>query len=285
MIKWKKSFPRRGGRFALAGALVRRYVRHGVGRSAAALTYYLVFAAFGLLAVFSRALGAAGAERAELLGALEQVLPADVVALSRWYLQRMGAAPEGSWWSMTVLSLWFPLRASSCLLWAAERALGGGKRPRRWLRTALFTLWLLLSMSTSLALSAAGRAVLTALGNLLGLSPQVSALADAARYAVPAAVMFVTMWLLYSLAAERPQPPSRTAPAIALSLAVWLAASALFSFYVEHVADYTRLYGAVSAVVVSLLWLYLTAVVLIMGAELLGALRRQNDAAKKNQQS
>jgi membrane protein len=48
-----------------------------------------------------------------------------------------------------------------------------------------------------------------------------------------------------------------------------------FSYYVEHLADYTRLYGSVTAVVVTLLWLYMSAMVLILGAELNAVLRRK----------
>lgn len=280
MIKWKNQLTSRQGALGLIGELTGRYVRHGVGRSAAALTYYLVFAAFGLLAVFSRVLGTSGVGAEELLSALAQFLPSDVVELSGWYLRRISGESVGSWWSMAVLTVWFPLRASSCLLWAAERALGSGKRPRRWLRTAVFTLWLLVSMSIALALSAAGQAVLTVLLDLLGLTEELAGIAFAARYAVPAAVMFVTVWLLYRLAAGRPQKFTAAAPGIAVSLAVWLAASAIFSFYVEHIADYTRLYGAVSAVVVSLLWLYMTSAVLIMGAEFNEALSRRRKQRK-----
>ena len=280
MIKWKNQLTARQGLLGLIGELTGRYVRHGVGRSAAALTYYLVFAAFGLLAVFSRVLGASGVGEEDVLSALERFLPSDVAELSGWYLRRVSGGTTGSWWSMTVLTVWFPLRASSCLLWAAERALGSGKRPRRWLRTAVFTLWLLVSMSVALTLSAVGRAVLAVLPELFGLREELAWLAAAARYVVPAAVMFVTLWLLYRLADGRSGKGTGTVPGIVASLAVWLAASAIFSFYVEHIADYTRLYGAVSAVVVSLLWLYMTSAVLIMGAELSGALGRRKKRGK-----
>ena len=46
-----------------------------------------------------------------------------------------------------------------------------------------------------------------------------------------------------------------------------------FSFYVEHFANYSVIYGALGAVVVLLIWLYMTAVILILGAELNAALQ------------
>jgi len=44
---------------------------------------------------------------------------------------------------------------------------------------------------------------------------------------------------------------------------------------VEHVAQYTQLYGSIATVVVTLLWLYMSSAVLIMGAELNAVLRRK----------
>lgn len=46
-----------------------------------------------------------------------------------------------------------------------------------------------------------------------------------------------------------------------------------FSFYVEHFANYSVIYGTLEAVIVLLMWLYMTAVILILGAELNAALQ------------
>jgi membrane protein len=54
---------------------------------------------------------------------------------------------------------------------------------------------------------------------------------------------------------------------------LWLAGSALFSLYVSHVASYDRTYGSLGAVVILLLWLWLTCFTVLLGAALNGALR------------
>jgi membrane protein len=48
---------------------------------------------------------------------------------------------------------------------------------------------------------------------------------------------------------------------------VWLVGSVLFSIYVDHFSSYNQTYGALAGVVVLMLWLYLTAYVVLMGAE------------------
>ena len=62
---------------------------------------------------------------------------------------------------------------------------------------------------------------------------------------------------------------------------MWLVLSFLFSYYVENITRYSVIYGALGAVVVLLLWLYLASVMLIMGAEfnsVLMVLRKQHTA-------
>ena len=51
-----------------------------------------------------------------------------------------------------------------------------------------------------------------------------------------------------------------------------MALSVLYSLYVDNFADYSLLYGSIGTVIVLMIWLYLSAVTLIMGAELNGTL-------------
>ena len=62
-------------------------------------------------------------------------------------------------------------------------------------------------------------------------------------------------------------------PGALAALVSWLAFSAGFSFYVENIANYSVLYGALGGVVVLLLWLYATGMVFVLGAELNHALQ------------
>jgi membrane protein len=59
----------------------------------------------------------------------------------------------------------------------------------------------------------------------------------------------------------------RVLPGAALGAAVWLVASWLFSFYTSRFGTYNRVYGSLSAIVVLLFWLYITALVVLLAAE------------------
>ena len=56
------------------------------------------------------------------------------------------------------------------------------------------------------------------------------------------------------------------------SLAGWVILNWAYAFYVNNIAHYSALYGSIGAVIVLLVWLNLSAIVLIMGAEMNGTL-------------
>ena len=75
--------------------------------------------------------------------------------------------------------------------------------------------------------------------------------------------------IIYRYAPSRNQPRWRWVSwGAAAATLLWIAGSALFSIYVDRVASYNKTYGSLGAVVVLLMWLWLTAYAVLLGAEL-----------------
>jgi membrane protein len=88
---------------------------------------------------------------------------------------------------------------------------------------------------------------------------------------------------IYFLAPNRDTPRwVWVSPGGILAAVIWLAASLGFSFYVSRFGTYDETYGPLAGVVVLLLWLYLTALAVVLGGELNAELERQS-AARKGQ--
>ena len=264
--------------------LVRRYFRHEVGRSAAALTYYLVFAAFPFLVFLRALLTVLGAEAESVLHELGRFLPEDVQRLARSYLDYVSRSGSGRLlWVSLIFTVWFPVRATLCLLDAIRRAFGVPRRRglRQQGRTLLFTLWLVVTLVAAAILIALGRQVLQYLTGQGLVSRQMAEMWNVLRFSLLALVLFAALAVLYMLALGQRKPLREVAAGVGASLAAWLGVSVAFSVYVEHLADYTRLYGSITAVVVTLLWLYISATVLIMGAELNAVVRRKAPQRKE----
>lgn len=259
--------------------LLRRYYLHDVGRDSAALTYYLLFTLFPLMVFVSTLLGILDLDVASITQVLGQLVPGDVVSVLEAYLEYVSANVNRQllWFSL-IFSIWFPMRATSCLLHSLRKAFGLGP-PRKvflyQLGVFLFTIWLILTIGLTLLLAVVGRRALEFISALVTLPTGFVELWSYLRFIVLGVVMFLLLTVLYMLAQGQRRPLKEVVPGVATSLAAWMALSMAFSYYVENFSNYSVLYGSIATVVVLLLWLYMSGTVLIMGAELSAVLLRR----------
>ena len=146
---------------------------------------------------------------------------------------------------------------------------------RKFLRLRGLALALTIGAVVVLALTLAGILAPNALDDS-GAVGTVRAVLLVVRWLVLAAVAMVALSLLYRWAPDRDAPRWRWAsPGAVLATVVAVAASIGFSIYTANFGSYNETYGALGAVVVLMLWLYITAYAVILGAELNCELERQ----------
>ncbi len=98
-----------------------------------------------------------------------------------------------------------------------------------------------------------------------------------ARWPLLALVVLIVLALLYRYGPCRRSAQWRwVTVGSVFATALWLAVSAGFSFYVSHFANYDRTYGSLGAVVVLLIWLYLSFYIVLLGAEVNAELELQS---------
>jgi membrane protein len=98
------------------------------------------------------------------------------------------------------------------------------------------------------------------------------------RFPMLAILAFLGIAALYRLAPDRRRPAwdfSRAGTILASLL--WLAGSAAFSFYASYFGSYDRTYGSLGAVAIMLVWLYVTAYTILVGAALNGQILRDDN--------
>jgi membrane protein len=84
--------------------------------------------------------------------------------------------------------------------------------------------------------------------------------------------------LLYWAAPNVKQPGFRwISPGSMLAVVIWLIASAGFAFYVSNFSDYNKTYGSLGGVIVFLVWLWISNVAVLLGAEFDAELQRERD--------
>lgn len=250
---------------------------HGVGKSAAALTYYLLFAMFPLLVFVSNLLGLLDLDIASISKTLLPIMPDDVVNLLEAYLYYVtDNSSQAMLWFSLVFTVWFPFRAVKSLMDDVRIAYQLGKPPRPVfyaIRQFLFTVIFLAIIIVLFLLAVLGRRFVSTVTNWLGLEGilQIPAvllnLWQYLRFILLAAIMFGILGLLYVVSQDRKRSAKAILPGIAIAMTAWLIVSIGFSVYVENFANYSVIYGTLGAVIVLLMWLYMTSFILILGAE------------------
>jgi membrane protein len=136
----------------------------------------------------------------------------------------------------------------------------------------LLTIGAIVVVILTLALIAVVPAILDDLG--LGSAGELAA--RYGRWPVLALLVAVAIAVLYRYAPDRKNPRWRWVSwGAVLAVALWLVGSAGFSFYVSNFGKYNETYGSVGAVIVLLLWLFLSSFVVLLGAEVDAEIERQ----------
>ncbi|MFB4195629.1 YihY/virulence factor BrkB family protein [Streptomyces carpaticus] len=248
--------------------------RDDIDHWAAALTYYTVLAIFpGLLVALSvMSLTFPGAAP-ELIGHVTALVPANSRGDVHRALLDLADQRQAAWLLIVVATVSSVVSAYNYLsvFRRVQHAMHGVEDHRpawrhihRTLLTALGLLGLLIVSATALILT--GGAVRT-LGRALGTGEAVAAGWSALKWPLLMVLVAGLVLILFRTGPPAGRAPGRGAAGGALAVVLWLGASAAFALYASHVSTYNRLYGPLAGVIVFLVWLWLTNLSLLAGAQ------------------
>ncbi|SMC41365.1 YihY/virulence factor BrkB family protein [Papillibacter cinnamivorans] len=266
-----KSFPpvNPAGRFYIR--LLKRYWSDNVGPTAAALAYYFLFSFFPFLVFVSMLLGYLNLPLESVTRELRGILPGDVIDIIRLYVEYVTRERSESLLVFgLVFTLYFPSRAVDYLMVSVNRAYRVAERRSFLAHQAvvlLYTLFLVAVIFISLALLTVGPVVLSYLARIFHFPGGFVRGWNYIRFLILGCLLFAALAVLYHTAPKRKMPLGAVLPGVCVSLVSWLAISAGYALYVERIALYSAVYGSVGTVIVLLIWLYFSALTLIMGAE------------------
>jgi membrane protein len=255
-----------------------RFQHDSMTQWAAALTYYSLLSLFPALLFAVAVLGYFGeqalvtdaADYLKTAGAPPETVDAITKALESAQSQRGTAA--GALVVGLATSLWGATGAFGSAgaalneIWRVEEGRGIVKHK---LNNLLWTLALLVLMLITFVLVFLGGELASDVLGLIGLGDNVATIWAFARW--PAALlsaMLVYAVVYYAAPNVEIRHWQYITPGAAFGVPAWILASAAFFVYVSELATYSATYGAFAAVVILLIWLWLTNVVLLFGAEL-----------------
>lgn len=241
---------------------------------------------FGLLALFP-ALAAAVAlyglitDPTTVSAHLDQLAgfaPEQVRMLLSEQLQRITAATDTSLGIGAIvallIALWSAGKGVKSLMTALDVAYDE-RENRGFFKLNFTALSLTLAMLIAVPLSLAAVAVLPALVDRLPVPDVVATAARWLRWPLLAVVAAGAVALLYRFGPARSTPrPPISWPGAVVATVLWLIASALFSWYVSSFGSYDQTYGSVAALAVVMMWFWLSALAVLIGAEINAELER-----------
>ncbi|HLI20498.1 MAG TPA: YihY/virulence factor BrkB family protein [Stellaceae bacterium] len=207
------------------------------------------------------------------VNSLVGVLPADVVQILTSFLKLLAAKPQTTLGLRLILgllvALWSAQSAASSVSSALDAAYEQ-QETRGYMRFQIAALFLAVcSFVFALAALLLFAVTPVVLYWMLPTADGVRTVISILRW--PLLTVFVALAIAgiyrFTPARDAEERPSG-AWGVILTTAVWIGSSALFALYVSKVASYDVSYGPLGAVVVLLLWLYIAAFVVLLGAEL-----------------
>lgn len=252
--------------------LVKRYIKHFVGANCASMAYYLMFSIFPLLISVSAILGKYSLN-VSTDSTLSLLIPSSVIDIYNSYIEH--AISNRSTllivWGL-VFGIYFLTRAVHCITRATKRAYGVSERNSS-LRYAVLligrTIFFIALILILLAVIVVGTDALYSLSlvfSFLG-SGAIEAW-NFLRFILLAAVMlFILNSVFYSLPGKV-ITRKQALPGTFGALILWLLFSLAFAYYVSNLSNFSFFYGSIGTIIVLLLWIYMSSMSIIMGAEL-----------------
>lgn len=252
-----------------------RFGEVGLTDRAAALAYYGFLSLFPALIVAVALLALFGSypeTYRSIMDTLRDAAPGEAVNTVDSALRNVlrGRGAEG----LLGLGLVFSFITASGAVGASIRALEAINQTREsasFVRSNLTRIWLTLAL---MGLLGVALVALLIAGPLFGSISEAAGLGDTGRtvvsllrYPLGFAALLAALLLLYTLGpAGTRRRPIEHLPGAVLAALLWIVASLLFSFYVSNFGSYDKTYGTLGAVIVLLVWIYVGAIAVLMGA-------------------
>jgi membrane protein len=240
---------------------------------AAQLAYYFILALFpALIVVVAVASFFPRSTLQDALAALAPFTPAEALSLIRTQLDAILASEQSGLLTVGVLgALWSSSAALTAIIDTLNRAYDL-EETRPWWKVRLLaiglTIGLALFVLTAFTLVVAGPELARLAADRFGLASIVATVWIVIQWPVVLALVAFGVALIYYFAPDADQDWVFITPGSALATLLWLGASLGFRFYVQNFSDYNATYGALGGAVLLLLWLYVSALAVLVGAEL-----------------
>lgn len=248
---------------------------------AAGVTFYGLLAIFPAITAFVSLYGlvADPGTVAEQLSAAEGMLPGGAIEVVRDQVTRISTGNETKLGFAFVIGLGLSAWSANAGVKAVFDALNvayGEDEKRSFLRLNLTSLTFTLGILVFAVLAIGAVAAIPVMLDYLYLGNATEWLIWLGRWPALIGILMIGLAALYRFGPSRDDAQWKwVSPGAIFASVAWLLGSVLFSWYVASFEDYNKTYGALGAVIALLMWMWLSATIILVGAELNSEAERQ----------
>ena len=266
-------------------ALASRAIDDDIDALAAQLTYYLLLSFFPFLLLLLSMLGYSALESKDVLIYLSQIMPKNSFDLIYTTVIDVFDSSSGNLLSISIIGLiWSGSSGFRAIIKALNKAYDEEETRPYWkiaTISILFMVGLALAIIASVALLVFGEMIGGVITNRFNLSGDFILSWDIMRYIVTLGAMIFIFAALYHFTPCRRLTWREVIPGAIFTTVGWLISSLGFAYYVNNFNNYSSVYGGIGAVIVLMLWLYITSIIILLGGEINAHLAFQKEGKQK----
>ena len=248
---------------------------------ASQLAYYLILSFFPFLIFVMTVIGASTLDSMEILEGLSTILPSSVFELvSSIVTEVVNNQYKGLIGVSIVVAIWTASSGFRAVIKGVNKA-HDIKETRSYIKRSIiaiiFTFALALIIALTLAMLVFGDLIGGYIVSIVPFHRAIKFLWNILRYIIIISVMIGTFAVIYRYTPAKKIKWRQVFPGSIVSTIGWILASLAFAFYVNNFSNYSRLYGSLGAVFILMTWIYITSMILILGAEINSVLILRNN--------
>jgi membrane protein len=272
----------------LLRTIARNVWRHDISATATQLAFHFTFCFFPMLLVLGVVLAWIDAPFLfqRIMVALHIVMPPSAVGLVDQVLLEVRL---GSNWKIFIagltLALWSAVSGLELLINAINHAYGVHDDRPYWVRVGLalgLTLLLAVLLVGATALVLGGRWLGLRIATWMGRDSWSLILWVWLRWPTVVVSVMTGLLVLYTAAPKLPISAKRAFPGAVVAGSAWVVTTLIFGWYINTYASYNRVYGSIGGMIILMLWLYVGGIVILLGAEINGALYQRRRAHERS---
>jgi membrane protein len=250
---------------------MRRYSEHQLQQIGGSLAYFFLLSIFPLLIFLNAVLGLFGFALYDVLISIAPLIPLYVFEILDAYILSLALIDSSAYLSIGLIgTIYTASIAVNSIFHAIFRAYNQTNHRNMLVTQGLaimFTILIGFTLTISLFLPLIGQGFFEFINQYFIVPDFIFLMWDSLRWVLTPLFIMATLALLYRVIPYTPYKQTIW-PGTIFATTLWFIASTLFAFYVNQFANFSAVYGSLGAVIALLIWLFLTGVIMILGAEL-----------------